>query len=474
MTITHVCLSDLHFGAETSLLTELDENYNPAYQQVSPVLARLMACLRRVLSEQPQATRPTLVLLGDVLELALSDTHQALMTFERFLTLAFPGGADDLFNREVIYVPGNHDHHLWEIARETHYLNYLNSLPPGAPLGEEWHITRLYKSDTSETEDFPEQRLLTGMARRQPTLRDLRISTAYPNMGLRSPDGLRSVIFTHGHFIEPLYTLMSQLNCMIFRESATPDTVLELEQENFAWIDFFWSTMGRSGLAGKQVQRVYEKLASEAGREDLSKRLGAGIVERFFGNDWIPDAAQRFAFEKLFDALSRRAGAHERVHVDDPLGPDANAGLKHYISGPLLRQITHECRHTRLPESLAVIFGHTHKPFESSLEVPGFARPVEVLNTGGWVVDSVERQPLHGAAVVFVDDALHCASLRMYTENAATEPLAAIRVGSVFDNPLGHALEQAIGAAASESESFTSAVELGIRVRAGALSSRTT
>jgi hypothetical protein len=222
------------------------------------------------------------------------------------------------------------------------------------------------------------------------------------------------------------------------------------------------------------VQQIYEMLATDDGRADLSERLAAGIVERFFGNDWIPDSAQRFAFEKLFDALTRRAGAHERVQVDDPLGPDAHAGLKRYVSGPLLRQITHECRHTRLPESVAVIFGHTHKPFESSIEVPGFTRPVEVFNTGGWVVDSVERQPLHGAAIVFVDDALRCASLRMYTENADDEPLATIRVSSVFDNPLGHALEQAIGAAASECEAFTSAVELGIRVRAGALAARCT
>lgn len=466
MSITHVCLSDLHFGAETSLLTELDENYEPAHQQCSPVLARLMACLRKVLSAEPQAIPPKLVLLGDVLELALSETHEALMTFEKFLTLAFPEGGDDLFAREIIYVPGNHDHHLWEMARETHY---LNSLPPGAALGEEWHITRLYQSGA---EDYPEQRLLTGVARRYPFLRDLRVSTAYPNLGLRSPDGKRSVIFTHGHFIEPLYTLVSQLKRMVFQESSTPDTVLELEQENFAWIDFFWSTMGRSGDAGKQVQQIYEKLASPKGKDDLSRRLAAGVVERFFSSDWVPDAAQRLAFDVLFEALLDRAAAHDRVHTDDPLGPDAERGLSEYVAGPLLRQIAHESRHTRLPEQIAVIFGHTHKPYERRVSLQGIAEPVEVFNTGGWVVDSVERQPLHGGAVVFVDDALRCASLRMYNESARGETPASVQVGALADHPLGAALTRALAAAGAEADALTSAVELGIRIRAQALDAR--
>ncbi|HEY6729348.1 MAG TPA: hypothetical protein VI197_35300, partial [Polyangiaceae bacterium] len=368
-------------------------------------------------------------------------------------------------------VPGNHDHHLWEIARETHYLNYLNGLPPGAALGEEWHITRLYQSGA---EDYPEQRLLTGVARRYPFLRDLRVSTAYPNLGLRSPDAKRSVIFTHGHFIEPLYTLVSQLKHMIFQESPAPDTVLELELENFAWIDFFWSTMGRSGDAGKQVQQIYERLASPKGRDDLSRRLAAGVVARFFSKDWYPDAVQRFALDKLFEAFLDRAGAHDRIHTDDPLGPEAKRGLIAYVTGPLLRQVAHESRYTRMPEQLSVVFGHTHKPFEERLSMPGIAEPVDVFNTGGWVVDSVERQPLYGGAVVFVDDALRCASLRMYNESARDEAPAAVHVGALADHPLGASLARALGAAAPEADALTDALELGIRIRAHALAARNT
>ncbi len=36
--------------------------------------------------------------------------------------------------------------------------------------------------------------------------------------------------------------------------------IWEIEKENFAWIDFFWSTLGRSGNMGSDVELIYEKL----------------------------------------------------------------------------------------------------------------------------------------------------------------------------------------------------------------------
>lgn len=63
------------------------------------------------------APRPNLVHNGDVLEFALATDNVAAMAFDRFIDLAFDP-ADPLFAPVVYYVPGNHDHHLWEVARE--------------------------------------------------------------------------------------------------------------------------------------------------------------------------------------------------------------------------------------------------------------------------------------------------------------------------------------------------------------------
>lgn len=471
MSITHVCLSDLHFGSETSLLTDLGPDRRPRYLEASPVLSRLMSFLEVVVSAGRGTERPKLVLGGDVLELALAETHEAAMSFDRFLTLAFPGGDRDLFDREILLVPGNHDHHLWEMAREQHYLNYLRTVPAGHPLGQEWHITRLYPAGG---EDFPEQRLLNGLAARHPSLQGVRFRAAYPNYGLRSADGARSVIFTHGHFVEPLYTLMSELKRALFPDRQHGASVLQLEQENFAWIDFFWSTMGRSGDAGVDVQRIYEMQGTAAGRKDLSRSLASAVVEHFFSNNWIPDTAERLVFDRLFEALFERSASRERMHAGDLLSPDAERGLQAYLAGPLLGQVSRECRDTRVPETVSLVFGHTHKPFERAQHVPGYARPLDVYNTGGWVVDTVTPEPVHGGAIVMVDDQYHCASLRMYNEPTPGRLPTAVRVAAVTPNPLSQALEDILGRSTTvaAAQAFSEAVTSGVTLRARALAER--
>ena len=42
---------------------------------------------------------------------------------------------------------------------------------------------------------------------------------------------------------------------------------------------------------------------------------------------------------------------------------------------------------------------------------------VKVYNSGGWVVDTVERQQFHGGAVILIDENLETTSLRMYNES---------------------------------------------------------
>ena len=115
--IRYVCLSDTHFGAATSLLT----NPQPASGSTgpsppSPVLEKLVECLRYLISENDSPDpKPTLILNGDILEMALTNENEAAMTFERFIDLVMADG-EKLFGR-IIYIPGNHDHHLWETAR---------------------------------------------------------------------------------------------------------------------------------------------------------------------------------------------------------------------------------------------------------------------------------------------------------------------------------------------------------------------
>ena len=167
--IRYVIVSDLHFGAENSVLTALSEHpptsadtgFRAEPQQPSPVLSGLVGGLRQLTRDQDQP--PTLILAGDILDLALSPDETSAMVFRLFAHLAFNDGAP-VFDPVVHYVPGNHDHHEWEVARESQYVSYACAQPPQATLTAPWHTTTLAPSAERPT---ARSALLTGLTRGQ-------------------------------------------------------------------------------------------------------------------------------------------------------------------------------------------------------------------------------------------------------------------------------------------------------------------
>ena len=143
--INAICLSDLHLGSASSVLTAVDPNtLGPDIHQKSPVLASLVDCLKAILSDHSGAKKPSLVLAGDVLELALATTNVAATVFTQFLELLLED--EELpVDSSIVYVPGNHDHHLWETARERQYAAYVSEATTEIPLEKvPWHTTRLF------------------------------------------------------------------------------------------------------------------------------------------------------------------------------------------------------------------------------------------------------------------------------------------------------------------------------------------
>jgi hypothetical protein len=409
--IRYVLLSDLHFGAENSVLTAQFPNstvVDPS--RAGEVMTLLMECLAELISKNEDSRRPTLVLGGDVLELALAEDHVAVMVFERFVELAFSRG-DPLFDNDVLFVPGNHDHHLWEAARERHYADYVSSAPPDEPLRAPWHSTRLLvEFDVAPVT----AQLLTALVRRRPGLDGLHVRTVYPNLGLMNESGSRAVVYHHGHYVESMYRLVSTLNQILFRRPE-PSHVWEWEAQNFAWVDFFWSTLGRSGDAGQNVSVAYDLLQSESAVKMLVANLSAGLGERL-GGGTVRRRATTEAARAFLGAVAEHAAARERHHSDAVLSADAELGLQKYIEGPVLLQLVTECNGD-VPVDMAFLFGHTHKPFAVQRSFGGYRRAVGVANTGGWVVDTLDPMPLHGAAAVLLDEKLDGVLLTMYTQH---------------------------------------------------------
>lgn len=452
-----VCLSDTHFGAENSLLTSVDAGGDVDPSRPSPVLQQLLACLRDLLRRTGDGRRPTLVLNGDILELALAEDQVAAMTFERFVELAFDP-SDPLFAPVILYVPGNHDHHMWETARERMYCDYVMQLPPDKVLAPPWHATHPFPGETTR---WPEAELLTALARRHSS--EARVEVVYPNLALSSAGSVRQVIVHHGHFTESIYRLLSTGKEILFPEQRPATTVWEWESDNFAWIDFFWSALGRSGSAGRDVGLIYDMLQDERAMRCLSGELGGVLGSHGRAPfRWLERWASRRVVSRVAQDIARR----ERAHPEVALTPAGRTGLFEYLSGPVSDQFA-RYRSGFAGDEVSFLFGHTHKPFEEEMRVPGFTRPVQVFNSGGWVVDRPDTTPCQGAAVLVVDGDCQVASLRLYNQHAdaASYRVTVAGIGNGRQGDLRSKLAEAVRAAARPWADFSTTVAQEVALR---------
>ena len=465
--LKYVCLSDMHFGEEDNLLTHLKEGgVGVEPTQPSATLVELVSCLKHIIEKKCGAEKPSLILNGDILELALCTANEAIMAFDQFIGLIMKKD-EELFD-DIIYVPGNHDHHLWETARESQYANHLKNVQPGERLEIPRHTTRLFaKNQKIKVPSI----LLTNVIQRYQHLREQEKSVYvyYPNFGVLSADGSKCVVFTHGHFIEPIYTLMTTLRELMFSGEGAPKTLDGLEAENFAWIDFFWSTMGRSGEVGKNVEAIYERLQYAKGIETIAENLSKNLAQRFdlpgFG-DWMESKLMKGVLQKSFRKLERS----ERKNVGTALGFEAEEGFREYVTGPLRSQIEYEIQ-GQMPAEFTIVFGHTHKAFQKDMQrLSGYPQWVNVYNTGGWVVETVKPERRHGGAIVLVDKDLNVTSLRMYNETERDEDyrvsVEEARHGGESSNPFHEDISKFVNTDDEPWKGFLKVVAEEIRQRA--------
>ncbi|HEY0793184.1 MAG TPA: hypothetical protein VGD78_19120, partial [Chthoniobacterales bacterium] len=407
----------------------------------SAPLRALAACLAALAQAGGPGTKPTLILNGDILELALAGTSQAAMNFVRFMEALAEAGAGGRatfpFADEVYYVPGNHDHHLWNTARETQYINHYIAKVPASARGErlkaEYQATNMFLNGRLHpVPAFLLNALFAGRPAGDP-LAKLHFSTVYPNFGLLNLERTRAVLFHHGHYVEPIYRLMSGLKDVFFPGRPQPERIWGLEAENGAWVDFFWSTLGRSGAVGEGVELIYDKMQDQARFDVLLDRLAGALAPLFPPRGRWAAAPKRALLGLVLRRLAAGRLSTREVHQTGAvLSVRSQAGLTKYVSENLLPEIRRG-NGNEVPGEVTFVFGHTHKPFERRLEFPGYPGPVAVFNSGGWVADTLVPEPLHGGAVVVVDDALEVASLRLYHE-AETDAPVPVEVRSLADN----------------------------------------
>ena len=392
--LTHICLSDLHAGAQNSLL--MDQGQNGA---LSPVSKCFAAALQRFLAAaNPGGAQiaPQLILLGDVLDLQFSDRRLAMQNATGFLKALKD---TNQLAPNVVATAGNHDHALWTDAR----------------LGLE--IDPNISAETAKaTPAFtPTPRAQSRML--SAVLDQAGFGTVdfrYPNIGFANDD--RSVLLHHGHFAEGEYLTISHLIDALDDGPARDLTVAEAASENGGWIDFLWPSISQTGHHAA-VSDIYQMMLTPSGfryiSERLAKRLSQSLGEAlpFSGNLLLREALHVAARVGL-DVTVGKFRDTARFYEIAALSPTGVEDLKSYVSGPVARQICDELG--SIPHDTTFIFGHTHKPFADRLVIDGFKAPPKVFNTGGWTLSGPRLDNREGAALVLIDDALHIASVQIF------------------------------------------------------------
>lgn len=418
--IRYICLSDIHLGQPDGILTGLNADLTDIdLKTVSPALKGLCRGLRDLIKAngEQQTSQTTLILAGDILEIALAQMNKASMVFQHFIENILPPEEKDekLFDK-IIYIPGNHDHHIWELGRETQYVeNYLwdKKAWPGEDLEPPWHKSSLLQDYKGK--DLPEAYYLNNLIHRYKNVKDYEflenfdVSVAYPNLALYNENTGRCALFHHGHFVQKIYHLMTGLAMMLFPKQSLPRNIDEIETENFAWIDFFWSTMGRSGKVGDDVGNIYICMNVAAVRDRLVENLSKGLVEEFGLTFLKPFLC---VINPILKLIAKKIVEKETLQKK-PIKDSDRKKLEKYLAGPVRAQMEKEMK--KIPGEINFIFGHTHMPYEDRYKIGKMGNP-GIYNTGGWVVEDVETEPLKGAAAILIDDNLDVTSLRIYNE----------------------------------------------------------
>ncbi len=461
--IRYIVVSDAHLGAANSILTHLEgATTRIDTRQPGPVMTLFVDCLRALVAGNTGATRPTLIAHGDLIDLALSPPELAVAVFAQFVT-ALLSPHSPVVDDEIVLLPGNHDHLLWEYTREGWLEDHLTDAMSGE-IPEGFSTSRRISPLLLDAEPHLFSTLLSALVRRATHLATLRMRVLYPDLVLTSPDAGKAVLVTHGQYLESTSKVMSRFLRMIAPQIPEPADVATMEEENWPWLDFFFSSMTRSGKPGALIAGIYEVAQDTHDLDELVDVVAGNLTThsgRFVG------ALERWGIRRgVGSVVDRLATARERGVTTQLLTDDTRAGLTTYL-GSLRSRLEKDL--PRLPADASLIIGHTHKPFREwwpDEHWPGGG--VRVFNTGGWVVDHAVPQPLMGGAVALVSDELDVVLVRLYQQIDEPDDWR-ITVDTVEPRPGGEAfaahIRSLIDPRQAPWSSFTAAADAVVRKR---------
>ena len=400
-----VSLSDVHLGAfnttwafvtdtDSPALSRLGGNApdwkivdgTPGHNLCNAVEQSIREEIARLGYDENQIDKRILILNGDILDLSLAPTAFACLNARCFFHWVERAGF-----KEVVYIPGNHDHHLWRIAVEE------AALHAAVAQGRSRYDRTVAVAGVSSA-----LKSLLGVGDA------IQFRVAYPHyVHVLSRDATGAaeewrLVFHHGHLLEKWWTALSTL-------LSSPDgrrhTLEQLEAINEPLTELLWFSVGDAGRLSDLVSQFY----AGADNSDIMRHLVSNVVSDAFValerrwnvkvSGWkrwlIRGAIVKATTTLAHNGLAGGTGKHKRIEA-------TAGGLRGVALGGELYKaaVAYRSRYASVSPS-CFIFGHTNKtqvdePREwLNLAAQGNPTGFEkhIFNTGGWVVEPTVRSP---------------------------------------------------------------------------------
>ena len=403
-------MSDLHLGEEDSVFMELKNDQLGLSRKITQRVKEL------VQKELNGNQVDYLILAGDILELSLATRVRAFESFRDFLQ-----EFETLF-KHVIYIPGNHDHHIWTALQEE--AKIFHQIKSNKPVKEYYHafIPKIRPDGifTLEGEQikpsYGDDIFLYKLLSKTKQKDKIMFLIAYPNVYL---DLEEKILVTHGHFFEDAWTLFTDAIPNSLNLSY-PSYKL-LEQINSPFTEFGWYHLGQAGKLSELMEELWDNI--HTGRngtiDKLSDEITHYLDERLKFRPKNKKGLKAF-IDKIIGASLEYASDQwlnlnvtilkqlvlSQISPEDPKTPGSE--LRHAQN--LFRDPRKKAKvETYLNIAVnsdefaldALMFGHTHTPWipdkynQGELTIGN--KSIKTYNTGGWVADLLEPVSLRGS-----------------------------------------------------------------------------
>lgn len=205
-----VVMSDLHLGEEECILNPYKGPDGKPVPERDKNISRLIGMIKK------EREIDELILLGDFLDLSLVSLEEAYSNAREFFSKFGNFGSI----KRITYVPGNHDHHVWVQLIEQREV--IEKLKQGHNPTKKEDLTKFsVRSAVGET--FLENLL----PKKHPPL-----IVEYPDIMRKIKDTEKYYYFTHGHYLEDIFTPVTKL--LGLRKKVS---LVNLEAFNCAWLE---------------------------------------------------------------------------------------------------------------------------------------------------------------------------------------------------------------------------------------------